>query len=161
MLESERHLSSPPRSRSTSGNGYIPSNGVNGNVASVGEPSSNGAGSSTTTDQNGSASDGHHSNGAVDNTNGGTGGDHSEGNDSGQNYRGSNSSIDSWLMVSGTLQKDNQLDKIVECKRGQRLESVHQIFGVAFDYLVSKGTITAGCTTSWSFVIGQLADSVM
>ena len=64
--------------------------GVNGNVASVGEPSSNGAGPSTTTssEQNGSAPD-HHSNSldhpsnGVDNTNGVTG-DHSEGNDSTQ-----------------------------------------------------------------------------
>ena len=57
---------------------------MNGNVASVGEPSSNGAGPSTTTtagEQNGSAPD-HHGNG-VDNSNGGTG-EHSEGNDSGQ-----------------------------------------------------------------------------
>jgi hypothetical protein len=30
----------------------------------------------------------------------------------------------------------------------------------AFAYLVSKGTITPTCTSSWSTVIGQLADSV-
>ena len=32
-------------------------------------------------------------------------------------------------MVSGSLQKDNHLDKIIESKRLQKLESVHQYFG--------------------------------
>lgn len=81
-----------------------------------------------------------------------------------QNYRGSNSSIDSWLMVSGSCSlKDGHLvnlDKIMESRRITRLESVSLYFGEAYRSLVAKGTITPTCNTSWSGMIGQIAESV-
>ncbi|KAL5267947.1 hypothetical protein ACHWQZ_G004860 [Mnemiopsis leidyi] len=153
MLETEKCHNGSHCVRSRQSTGSVSSNGVNGNcgtcgpsvpIATNGEPSSNGSSYDNTFLS--------HDNPAVP--------DHSEGNESSQNYRGSNSSIDSWLMVSGSLQKDHHLGKIMESKRLQKLENVYQYFGEAFAYLVSKGTITPTCTSSWSTVIGQLADSV-
>jgi len=120
---------------------------------------------------NGSHSNGGHSNGSHH----GNGSLHSggavpihqcEGNegDNYQNYRGSNSSIDSWLMVSGSCSlKDGHtvnLDKIMESRRITRIESVSLYFGEAYRSLVAKGTITPTCNTSWSGMIGQIAESV-
>ncbi|XP_063685382.1 myotubularin-related protein 14-like isoform X3 [Bolinopsis microptera] len=153
MLETDKCQNGAHCVRSRQSTGSVSSNGVNGNCGSCGNSvpiATNGEASS-----NGSSYDNtflpHETQHAPE---------QGEGTDSGQNYRGSNSSIDSWLMVSGSLQKENHLDKIMESKRLQKLDSVYQYFGEAFAYLVSKGTITPTCTSSWSTVIGQLADSV-
>lgn len=55
-------------------------------------------------------------------------------------------------MVSGSLQKDNHLDKIIESKRLQKLESVHKCFGEVSDafFLVRGGCFEeAGFSEKW------------